>query len=57
MNATLIEMAVATERRVIDMENAKKVARGEIDHFQGGRKPSAVSRAFDAVRSAVGREA
>lgn len=56
MNATLIEMAVATERRVIDMENAKRVKRGEMDHFQGERKASAVSRAFDAVRSAVGRE-
>jgi len=56
MNATLYEMAVASERRVIDMDNARRVARGEVDHFTGGRKPSAVSRAIGAVRSAVGRE-
>jgi len=56
MNATLIEMAVATERRVIDLENAKRVARGEMTHFESGRKPSTVSRALDRVRSAVGRE-
>ena len=56
MYPTLIEMAVTSERRIIDMENAKRVARGELDHFQRGRKPSAVSRAIGAVRSAVGRE-
>lgn len=53
MNATLFEMAVASERRVIDIENARRVKRGELDHLVSGRKGSAVSRAFGAVKSGL----